>query len=1765
MTDPPKFSKSDQAHRLKLDGKSLPVRLLCLANCVRACPFRACSITRSDLPNFDRFLRPDDYSAEERADALFPKGTKSITYMDLVKDVVRWHVGSVGIPSAVVFSMDEDFQKACVLGDSNLRQWIATWEAFSAITGIDEMIIIEWMKANNLVLRKLAGDLALINVKLSFRGFATDIGAYLEERQSIADKEAKLAAPRATTPAAAARVHVAAVDDHVEPQQALAADVIAAAVAQGVREGIKQAQPKEKRIGGYGPSNRGGHRTDGVVRHQRAFYADCKPVRGTTVCEGCGNAKHGACSDFEDKQCFFCKNHGHVAAKCKHPGAVEMYNKYTGARYPALRKGVSSARGRRQNLASLAAVAVTAPRSVEALVGGASAERDEANTTTTPLFTRVWLGAGRVATVACVDTGANRVCIQHAVLEVTHPNVQLSPYTGNVADFQGDKGVPPVGEAVITVSWAADGSPARTVTVLVFKHLFAPLIIGTDLQLAASMRLKVGRSDTYVKFDGVKLAASVMRQERVKARCFAANKVTLQPGINANVMVNFFERFPSGVASVWPAERPAAPHSFVASAVYTVQEGRRQLPLTILCTAKEPVTIQRGASIAEIYSDVVGAVTVAGATFPATNDGPQGLASQFVAVAAAATAHVPAEGKDEVWKAILQKLSEMDPTLDGTQRAQAEALFWQYREQFVLQLEGAGAADLPPHQIKLVPGATPPRIPVLRLSPAERVLLWKELDSLLRMKAVRAATSTAFAAPMLLVEKPNSPVGPDGRREMRVVIDYRALNKITQQEYYPLPLRQEVLDKLGKAAYFTTFDLASGYYQMPIVEEDRHKSGFTVPGRGVFEWCVTAMGLMNAPPSFQRAMEVVLSGLNWICCLVFIDDIIIFSATWEDHLRDVAAVLKRFADVGLKIKITKCQIARTSVKFLGAVVSRAGIAPDPARVSAIKDARAPTSLAETRRFLGLCNWLRDFGGARFADAVQPIYDTLRRRKNWQWSEAADVGFRRVKQLLSSAPILCHPDFSRPFAVYADASDVGHGGILFQAQSNGVGGVIAYHSGRWSDAERKYSTSQMETLTLGILCKEWRPYLYGSNFDVFFYSDHQPVKGILEGRTYDHGRLDRVRAELQDFLPRMKIQYIKGPKNPADALTREPVLIAPLRVAVEEIGHPAPVGAPTVTVQPSPPISTPVVAAASHGGAVAYNELTTAAQLCTAQSADPEIQPYLAYCDKGAIPSSLSEGDRKRFLDVAERMGRTSEGVLFIKANVPPGERTRRGEGAAAQLFMPVAYRKDLLFTFHERLGHLKAERLADLLRRYYWWPTLHRDAAKWVAECVDCQRTVNNRKDFGSLHPHGANRPFQVMALDLATCGDGDGGFRCFVVMVDLFSKWVEGRPLPNGTQEEVIKAVDDLWVSRFGPPEIFLTDNGANLVGGKMEEYLAHHHTKHVTITEYHPQANGQAEHTVKMVKSALLAMVSLHQKDWPQHFSGALAQMRMAKNSSTGMSPFFLMFGRAPTLPVPAPLRALREEQSAEEVAAKRALEQARNEEAARQSLEVARAEMKARYDRRHAPAKWAVGQLVWKRRERALPGEVRALQPEWEGPYVIKSAGKSDDLVVYLAANPDQEKRATSDQLKPYLERSDQRVEAPVAEDTFEVEEIWQEAPLGAGRQYLVKWKGYPPSAMTWEPEVALEGSELFARFKQRPEQERRAPPKGKTVPKKVKRLQEVGDVHEPVLHLEEGDGGAQSRSGRKLRVPAHQKSMIYLGAVNARNLFSQVSNLQLALRA
>lgn len=1431
-------------------------------------------------------------------------------------------------------------------------------------------------------------------------------------------------------------------------------------------------------------------------------------------------------------ECFFCRNRGHVVTVCNHKGAQEARANVPHKPYKRACRQQAQASGER----SAAVASAASPTRLWQ-----------------PLQMKVWVAGQEIE--ACADSGSTRVCIEEGLLRRLHPSIALTPWTqGKVATFQGEQAMAPVGEAQLEIAFTADGTIKGKTRVLVFRQLFTSLIIGIDLLTEMRAHIKLGPEGSTVTIGGHASPVQPFRKStrQRSVRLYTSAAVQLERGLQM-VRCRFHGSLPTREALLEPrvlATKDGGLQAAAAAAVYSIK-GSREIEVCVLAPRNGHI---RGRTwIGSLVTMPDEKLVVAGMQWPlgaqaasAEEIRAQG-ARTVVAMAAASAARSPDNKSAEVWTAIKEQLAAADSGLTAEQRKQLEELFWEHRAQFVTQLREAGRADIQPFEIHLEPDARPPRMPPVRMGPKEAALMGQELDELLKMGAVRpAAGATPFAAPMMLV--PKAP-GPDGEPQWRVVIDYRALNKITKREVYPLPDRRDVLDRLGQAKYFTTFDLASGYWQQPLREEDIPKTAFSVPGRGLFEWLVTAMGFTNAPPNFQRAMEVVLSGLSWECCLVFIDDIIIFSATWEDHLRDVDSVLRRLKGANLKVKITKCQIARTSVKFLGAIVSSTGVRPDPKKVEAIVSARRPATLGELRSWLGLCTWLRPYGGIEFANAIQPLYDTLQKGKEWQWSPECEAANERVKELLTSAPILVHPDFSKPFTVYVDASDQGYGGILFQQQQNGVGGVVAYHSGRWSAAESKYSVSEMETLALVNLSREWRPYLFGTPFTVLVRSDHSALPGILSSTRRDHGRFDRMRIELQAFS--YKVEHIPGAKNPADTLTRAPVMIAPLAVVVGVDGH----------ARPEQESATREAHPAATLAQVGFKELRTTEELVEAQRADESLRAYLHVLDKDEVPPGLTATQATQVKDVAQRMGFTKEGVLFIRPNVPQRGELRRGEGLTAQLVVPTVYRQELLQAFHERLAHLKAGRMFETIRHAYWWPSLRRDTDEWCANCADCQRTNRDatRKDCGVLHPIAPQWAGQVVAMDIAECGEGDGGYRYFIIAVDLFTRWVEGRMLVAASAEAVRDFLEQEWVCRHGRPHTLLTDNGSNMISAEMAAYTLENHIVHHRSTAYNPEENGSAEHVVKMVKAAIRASVAGHQKDWPRHFYKALQQARTAYNEAIGMSPYFACYGRSLDQGLPIPLRPLRA-LALSEGSVRRSQQQAEIEAELRDRQAIAKDKQKKYYDQRHTPATFKVGDLVLKKKERNQPGEVRSLEQAWEGPFEVTSvAGEGSNVItIRNVANAADERTAAANQLKHFRERADQRLEAPRAEDEYEVEDIWQELPLGTnGKQYLVKWKGYTPKHMTWEPASAIpEGNPVLEAFKKRPEQERVRPPRGKTVPKCVLARvlrEELGHRARPATSQREGTEnqepqvgeGVITRSGRKVRLPKQLQEQLIGG--------------------
>jgi len=435
--------------------------------------------------------------------------------------------------------------------------------------------------------------------------------------------------------------------------------------------------------------------------------------------------------------------------------------------------------------------------------------------------------------------------------------------------------------------------------------------------------------------------------------------------------------------------------------------------------------------------------------------------------------------------------------------------------------------ELPPmrhtaHTIPIQPGEGPSFRPMYRLSPLEKVEVEKQVAELLRRGWIVPSVSP-WGAPILFVVK------RDGT--LRMVIDYRGANKVTVRNRYPLPRIDDLLDKLHGAKHFTSLDLQSGYNQVRISEEDVPKTAFNTH-IGHYEFKVLSFGLANAPSLFQSLMNEILGPVLGKYCLVYMDDILIYSRTMEEHLVHVEAVLKLLVENKLYAKLSKCRWAQSSTGFLGHVIGEDGIRVDPRKVEVVKEWPTPSNAGELRSFIGLATYFRKFIRG-FSGLTHPLHGLLRTKEPvppWEWTEECQTAFDAIKEGLISAPVLACPDFSEgapEFEVVCDASLVAVGAILTQG-----GRAIAYESRALIPAEKNYTAGEIELLAVVHAMKTWRCYLEGVKCRVV--TDHCPLRYL---KTQPN--LSRRQTRWSEYLQMYDFEweYRPGKTNPADSLSR----------------------------------------------------------------------------------------------------------------------------------------------------------------------------------------------------------------------------------------------------------------------------------------------------------------------------------------------------------------------------------------------------------------------------------------------------------------------------------------------------------------------------------------------------------------------------------------------------------------------------------------------------
>lgn len=786
------------------------------------------------------------------------------------------------------------------------------------------------------------------------------------------------------------------------------------------------------------------------------------------------------------------------------------------------------------------------------------------------------------------------------------------------------------------------------------------------------------------------------------------------------------------------------------------------------------------------------------------------------------------EPLDEEW--VDARFKFTNTKLSAEQLLQVKLLVWRNRDRFNQILGNTNAAE---HRIDLTTGTTP-KSHAYRLPEAHLKFVREEIDRMLNIGVVSPSKSP-MSAPIVLVKK------KDGT--LRFCVDYRKLNAITQKDVYPLPRIDDILAKLSGNIFFSTFDADSGFWQISIRPEDRAKTAFTSPF-GLFEFNRMPFGLCNAPATFQRLMDVVLSGLLWRTCLVYMDDIIVFGRSFEEHMDNLTQVLDALRAANITLKPSKCKLFCEEIQFLGHVVSAEGVATDPQKVSKIKDMPAPRNAHEVRIFTGLTGYYRKFI-KDYATIAEPLNRLLRKEGEWHWDTEQQQAVDELKKRLTEAPILAFPDFSLPFVLFTDASNHGVGAVLSQIQ-NGREVVICYYSRTLNPAERNYSTTERECLAIVDAVKNFRYYLIGRRFEVVV--DHHSLRW-LKTVGDNSQRLARWSLQLQEFD--YDVTYRPGKQHSnSDALSR---------------------------------LTGEVV-----------NMVSTISDFREEQSKDPMLRCYIEYLTKKTLPPD--ELLRQDVIKACRELT-VIDGLLF-RIWYPQG---RRSSEPKSQLVVPLTMYARVIEEHHDSsiAGHLGFFKTYERIRERYFWDHMLQDIATWISTCEQCIRRKRTKLT-GLLQSIHSSAPFETIGMDiLGPFNPTRNGNRYIIVIVDYFTKWVEAFAIPDQSTLEIAKKLVEEVICRHGAPRRILTDQGSNFSSALAQDIYRVLNSKKVRTTAYHPQTDGLTEKFNHTLATMLTHYVNEYEDDWDDYINYVLFAYRISVHHSTKYSPFFLLYGRQARLP--------------------------------------------------------------------------------------------------------------------------------------------------------------------------------------------------------------------------------------------------------------------------
>jgi transposase InsO family protein len=805
---------------------------------------------------------------------------------------------------------------------------------------------------------------------------------------------------------------------------------------------------------------------------------------------------------------------------------------------------------------------------------------------------------------------------------------------------------------------------------------------------------------------------------------------------------------------------------------------------------------------------------------------------------------------------------------DHGMHARMVELLCKYHDVFSVDKYDIGKSTLLQHTIDMKEGESGPIFTKQFPIPLEHYdVIEKNLRQWLQLGIVAPARSK-FNSPIFCVPKKEG-------QGWRVVLDYRKINSSSKLDNYSIRCIDEYLLEIGKAGstIFSSLDLTSGFWQMPLHPDSREYTAFTFPGHGQFQWTRGAMGLMGCPASFSRLMEMVMEGLP--NTLTYIDDILLHSKTWACHMVHLEEALKRLRKHGLKLNLEKCTFGSTTVQYLGHTLTPEGCTPGEVKAKEAMKLVAPSDKVGVRKLCGLMNYFRAYI-KDFASMAKPLYALTSNTCEWKGGKLPDKAlqaFNKLKEALASRVKRAYPTKTGTFHLYTDGSpgDATHpGGLgahLMQEDINGREKTIAFYSRQLLPHERNYSAFLIEVAAAKNAMDHFRQLLRGRRF--LLHTDHQPL--VRLNKTSEK-TLNVLRDFIADFSS--EIVYVKGSENiVADFFSRYS----------SSMGQDDSLEAAAINAASSTPMMVPAV------------------------DLDPETLKDDQHRDihLSQLIRTLEEGAKPKLPKGIEAFGMRND-ILCVKRRPQKRIMEQEKEWIPA---IPATRVEEIIYAAHNSAigGHKGCAAVLATLMRSFWWPYMAASVTDQLNKCPTCN-TTSNKMAPGKiwLQPlKQPSRPGERVHMDLfgPLKSKSETKKKYIMVMTDAFSKLVALAVLPQKTPHHTARALMDKWITYYGVPGTIVSDNGKEFANETIAALLKIMGTEHKMTSPYHPQANAQAETFNKEIIRYMSGMVHDAQSttdNWESFLSQLQLSHNQAVHSSTNQAPFQTLMGFTPPNPM-------------------------------------------------------------------------------------------------------------------------------------------------------------------------------------------------------------------------------------------------------------------------